>query len=265
MSDQQKSSSSKGKELQAPPSPSPPPDPELSNEHADAKDFGDFLRDCKKAARETNTQNPPYIHLTVLSFIDGKEKANWLQQFEDAGERDVFADFWKHRKADDTPDNEVPAVWLALCSTKVDNWVGKEGKYDFSKECWHAWAVAVIRRKEGNGKHILIFDPDRPETVDNVRYRAALWGSQRGFVHAGMRAISPKTGMPTGGLNGPALRVWLGGGVLDGEETRGKDKCVEYSTRWLKKMALLPSEGLEGDKVTEDARFKGCNFIPLKL
>lgn len=242
------------KEVQNPPEP---------DEHADANDFHSFLVRCADEARTKHDQYAPYIHPVVLSFSDGSEKANWRAYFEDAGERDVFSQLWKSKKAVESTKGETPDVWLALCSTKASNWVGK-GVYKIEDEVWHAWAVAVVKRKDGKGRHVLIFDPDKPEELKSKRYRAALLGSQRSFVEAAMRAIDPRGGKPTGGLNGPALMVWLGGGILDGTTTRGKDQCVAFSTQWLKRITGFISEGSDGDEVIDGVRFKGYDFVRLQ-
>lgn len=177
------------------------------------------------------SQIPGPVVPYLISFENGKAKANWARYVADIAHRYTFSNFWT------LPRQHVR---LGLFSTWTQTWVGKN-THEYLD--WHCWAVAIVKDSIARrGVHMIIWDCD-PLKIDDLRPHQFLLPLQRKLLNFAKS-------------KGPVQTLWYNQDTT----LSGHGRCLTYSLWWIDKVAAVGDVAMSA----EDTRTKGCTLVRRK-
>ena len=214
--------------------------PPMPHPESNGATIATYLKELQTIAAKSHV----YVHPEVISFKNGKAKANDSKEFQASDNlegRCVFNDFLK------APKQDCHMVWLRLFSMIEANWVKGE---DWCNIPMHCWAVALIRQPKGtSGRALLIYDVDpRRPAKDDVTEERAL---DRTRSHITVQQQAFLTLCRESG-NNVRDEVWHPTDTTDS----GKNLCLSKSIGWIEWIVGFGDKPFTGE---EDPRRKGLD------
>ncbi|GAB7361267.1 hypothetical protein MBLNU230_g1327t1 [Neophaeotheca triangularis] len=215
-----------------------------------------------QAAAETKYPDDPskaaYVHPKVLTWVDGTQKRDWAAYLEDAPRRDIFG---KATRAGRRGHNNVAVFIMDFPNASyVNHSLSQEdrdaGVRQWEKPPFYCTAGAIIRVEAagGGGKVLLLYDP--AQTLDGVDKDGKpkpmdLGGLKRQRLRYAVNGF--ETGL--GGTQFKAMYI-----TNSGEENLADDKCVDRSTAWVERWAMMEAKPVAGHEQL-DERFSNYRRI----
>jgi len=192
--------------------------------------------------RSLQTRTPAYIHPRPITFQTKAKKKHLAPHLETPEERqllnnDTFTEFWSRTGTPHARGLNGIALFLTQCQSRT-------ARQDWKEDWWHCWAVALLKKSEGYGKVLMIYDCDTDDSCDfDVLQPGRL------LLQAQCQLI--KIAREQGKLDS----VWVGNAGLKPER---KWCCIFNTAQWIQQSTSeldIPFQG------PDDERLRGFHQI----
>jgi len=205
------------------------------NWDSSSQDIADVLQSLQK----TTTA---YVHPRPLSFQDQAKKKNLVSHLETQEERqlqrnDTFTEFWSRSNTPNARGRNGISLFLTHCQSRT-------AKPDWKGDWWHCWGITLLKKLNGNGKVLIIYDCDTDESrnFDALRPKELLLQTQCQLIDIARK-------------NGKLDSVWIGNAGLKPQK---KWRCIFHTAQWIQQSIPKLDEPFQGP---EDDRITGFHHI----
>jgi len=205
-------------------------------------DWESSSHDLANVLRSLQKRTSAYVHPRPISFETKDKKKHLASHLETPEERqllsnDTFTEFWSRTGTPHARGLNGIALFFTHCRSRT-------AKPDWKQDWWHCWAVALLKKPEGYGKVLMIYDCDTDDSrdFDALQPRQLLLQAQYQVVDIARK-------------QGKLDSVWVGNAGLKSQK---KWCCIFNTAQWIQQSISKLAVPFEGHN---DERLRGFHQI----